>query len=45
MKLNKIQAKKRGIEIRTKEIYFVENDNQTISSYKNEKINQKTNMI
>lgn len=44
-KLDLLLTKKRGIETETKEIYFVENDNKTISAFKNRKLKWKTNVI
>ena len=34
-KLNLLSSNKRGIETEKKEIYILENDNQTVSAYKN----------
>jgi len=44
-KLNLSTTKKRGIETESKEIYFVEKDNQTISAFKHGKLKWRTNVI
>ena len=44
-KLDLISTKKRGIQTKKKEIYYVEKNNQTISAYLNGMIKWKINVI